>query len=628
MSALTSEALFPTQAELPPLPLPALSDTLARYLKAVKPLLTETEYTHTRAVVADFGRESGDGMALQTFLEEKADSERNWMEEWWEQLAYLRTRTTMAIFINWTGVMPEWGMPMDNVTAGALMLEGMMRMRSKIEAGKFEVEKLRGQPLDMHQMTRIFGMTRVPAEGADELVQVPDSKHIAVLRNGAVLIVRIYDGAGQPLPLPQLKALLHATLELADRSQLEDQSIEQGKIAKDGTVVGSRTDVSLLTALNRDVWAKEREALLADPLSGEALKLVESAICCVAFEREAPATKEEVARLCLGGSCRNKWFDKSFTSIIFENGRCGINAEHSPVDAMAMVSLFVNSLDDMRARLAKDRAACLAPPPPLSAAPPRLLEWRLGPRSLAAIEHASVEVRALADDCELCHLEFPHFGKGFIKRVNMHPDFFMQMALQLTMRKLHNLSCATYETGHTRAFFHGRTDVVRTLSCESVAFCDAMLDGTATDSAKVAALREACKVHGEQLQRVLTGQGIDRHLLGLYIAANLKGMDPLPSLFNDPAYKRAGGGGNYRLSTSNVGYTPLFGGFAPMTADGYGACYTMLETRMNIIITTWRSCPETSAAAFREMLSKVLIEMRALCTRVASAEAGAKVAKL
>ena len=105
-------------------------------------------------------------------------------------------------------------------------------------------------------------------------------------------------------------------------------------------------------------------------------------------------------------------------------------------------------------------------------------------------------------------------------------------------------------------------------------------------------------------------------------------MDPLPSLFNDPAYKRAGGGGNYRLSTSNVGYTPLFGGFAPMTADGYGACYTMLETRMNIIITTWRSCPETSAAAFREMLSKVLIEMRALCTRVASAEAGAKVAKL
>ena len=34
------------------------------------------------------------------------------------------------------------------------------------------------------------------------------------------------------------------------------------------------------------------------------------------------------------------------------------------------------------------------------------------------------------------------------------------------------------------------------------------------------------------------------------------------AIFSDPAYKRSGGNGNYVLSTSNVGYTPLFGGFA------------------------------------------------------------------
>ncbi len=630
MESLSSSALFPHQEELPPLPLPALSDTLDRYLQSVKPLLSAEEFAHTQAVVADFGREGGEGEALQCFLEEKAESERNWMEEWWEQLAYLRTRTTMAIHINWTGVMPDWGFAMDNVTAAALMLEGMMRMRSKVEMGQYGVEKMRGAPLDMHQFTRVFGMTRVPGEGADELVQQSDSKHVAVLRNGAVLIVRVYDGAGRPMPLPQLKAVLRATLELADRSQLEDQGVEQGKMGKDGTVVGSRTDVSLLTALNREQWAAERAALLADPVSGEALRLVESAICCIAFERDAPSSKEEVARLCLGGSCRNKWFDKSFTSVIFENGRCGMNAEHTPVDAMTMVSLFVNSIDDMRARLAAERAACLAPPPPLatSMAPPRLLEWSLAPRAQAAIEQASTEVRALADDCELRHLDFAHFGKGFIKRAKLHPDFFMQMALQLTMRRLHGVSCATYETGHTRAFFHGRTDTVRTLSCESVAFCDAMLDSAATDATKLGALKAACSTHGEQVQRVLTGQGIDRHLLGLYIAAHLKGLDPLPSLFSDKAYKASGGGGNYRLSTSNVGYTPLCGGFAPMTADGYGACYALLENRMNVIITTWHSCPETSATAFRDALAKTLVEMRALCVRVASKDTGGASAKL
>ena len=39
-----------------------------------------------------------------------------------------------------------------------------------------------------------------------------------------------------------------------------------------------------------------------------------------------------------GGTCRNLWFDKSVTMLIFENGKVGINAEHTPVDAMTPVA--------------------------------------------------------------------------------------------------------------------------------------------------------------------------------------------------------------------------------------------------------------------------------------------------
>ena len=35
----------------------------------------------------------------------------------------------------------------------------------------------------------------------------------------------------------------------------------------------------------------------------------------------------EAAALCHGGDCRNFWFDKSFTQVVFENGKVGINAE-------------------------------------------------------------------------------------------------------------------------------------------------------------------------------------------------------------------------------------------------------------------------------------------------------------
>ena len=206
-----------------------------------------------------------------------------------------------------------------------------------------------------------------------------------------------------------------------------------------------------------------------------------------------------------------------------------MNAEHTPVDAMTMVSLFINTLNGLRETVLRDRQAACAPPPALAPGlqPPKLLRWKLAEPAREAIETASVEVVALASDVEVRHLDFAHYGKSFIKRTKLHPDFYMQMALQLTMWRMHGVCCATYETGHTRAFYHGRTDTIRTASLESAAFVAAMESSTATTAEKLAALKTACTAHSEQVQRVLTGQGIDRHLLGLYIAGRLTALDPM-----------------------------------------------------------------------------------------------------
>ncbi len=181
---MSSEKLFPTQASLPPLPVPTLADTRERYVESVRPLLDPDDLAHTEELLNDFCRDGGAGAELQEMLEERASTDRNWMEEWWEQLAYLRTRTTMAVHINWFGVIPDWGRPISNVHAAALMVHGICAVRATIMGGMFPVERMRGSPLDMHQFTRVFGMARVPREGADVLQQVDDSRHIVVLRKG------------------------------------------------------------------------------------------------------------------------------------------------------------------------------------------------------------------------------------------------------------------------------------------------------------------------------------------------------------------------------------------------------------------------------------------------------------
>jgi hypothetical protein len=315
---------------------------------------------------------------------------------------------------------------------------------------------------------------------------------------------------------------------------------------------------------------------------------------------------------------------------------------------MTIVSIFMHVLDRVRKIAASPSNELLAAIPPLVSGSlrPVKLEWEVSLRLQSVLERASAGISALTNNCELVLLHFDHFGKGLMKRAKLHPDFFMQvrslpgagprsdrctghaslaagaltercfcacfkMAIQLAYYKLHGRFVATYETGHTRAFYHGRTDTVRTLSTQSVAFVEAMRDSSSSVEHRFAALKTACDAHGAQLQRVLTGQGIDRHLLGLYICAVMRGE--MPAFFSDRAYKLSGGGGNYVISTSNVGYTPMMGGFAPMTADGYGICYAMLEGRLNASITAWRSCEETCAARMREALSEALVDMMQLC---------------
>jgi len=479
-----------------------------------------------------------------------------------------------------------------------MMLHCILGVHELIYSGKFPVEKMRGAPLDMHQFSRVFGMTRVPGQGADSLVQARGSRHILVLRKGRTFTLPLFTADGRQHSLDELQSLVGAVVEMADGPLFE---------------AADAPPISVLTSMERDAWAETRSVLQSNPTNCNSLAAVEEALFCLALDDSSPADKQEVGQLALCGTGRNRWYDKALTLIVFENGRSGMNCEHTPVDAMTITSIFLKVIDRASALLSGDPAVLQrrAPPLPARCSRPVALGWEVDAKLAATLEVASADIGKLADNVELRVLQFRHFGKGLIKRAKLHPDFFMQMAIQLAYFRLHHKSVATYETGHTRAFYHGRTDTVRTLSLDSQAFVRAMCSPAVDAQSRYAALRTACQTHAAQVERVLTGQGIDRHLLGLYIVAALQGETP--ALFSDKAYKLTGGMGNYVLSTSNVGYTPMFGGFSPMTADGYGVCYAMLEGRLNMSITTWRDCAATDAKAMANELCSCLCEMMRLC---------------
>ena len=106
----------------------------------------------------------------------------------------------------------------------------------------------------MHQFTRLCGMTRVPAEFADTLEQDQSSKHCAVLRDGAIVVVQVYDAAGAPLNLAQLKSQLATAIDLVSVGYLDDQRLENDD---------AHCNTSLLTSMDRDEWAAQRRRTVA-----------------------------------------------------------------------------------------------------------------------------------------------------------------------------------------------------------------------------------------------------------------------------------------------------------------------------------------------------------------------------
>ena len=51
-------------------------------------------------------------------------------------------------------------------------------------------------------------------------------------------------------------------------------------------------------------------------------------------------------------------------------------------------------------------------------------------------------------------------------------------------------------------------------------------------------------------------------------------------LLKPSIYAFSGGGGNFVLSTSFVGYTSVYGGVAPMVDDGYGCFYHIEQNQL------------------------------------------------
>lgn len=600
----TAERTFQYQSTLPPLPVPSLEGTLSKYLEAVRPFTTEVEFKNTAAIAKQFG--DGVGRDLHQKLLQRAKSQRNWLEDWWLNAAYLEVRMPSQLHVNFGGPAPYlehcWppceGKQLERTS---ISLWHNLQYWDLIRTERLAIHKSGSTAFDMDQFRMLFNTCKVPGITKDSIINYfqtesegPCPSHLIVMCRGRIFT---FDAVcdGQILTPPELLRQLTHIKQCCD-----------GEPSGEG--------VSALTTEERTRWAKTREHLMSlDPANESILEIIQSSLFVVSLDDSKPyATPENYSPItlqALTGDPTIRWGDKSYNYLSFADGTFGSNCDHAPYDAMILISLCYYVDQKLKACNGKWKGSEVIRPLPL----PEELVFTVDDRVRRDISLAKDQYYKTTQDLQVVTYAFTSFGKAAIKKRKLHPDTFVQLALQLAYYRLHHKVGCCYETATTRRFYHGRTETMRPCTTEAENWCRIMLDPTASAETKRTALQKAANKHNKLMAEAQNGKGIDRHLLGLILIAREEGL-PVPELFTDPVFAKSGGGGNFILSTSLVGYTTVLGAVAPMLHHGYGFFYQIRDDRLLASCSAWKSCAETNAESLFQSISTSLHEMLALTT--------------
>ncbi|RKP40124.1 acyltransferase ChoActase/COT/CPT, partial [Dimargaris cristalligena] len=577
----------------PRLPIPTLAQTAERYLASLKPVLTETEWAKSSPIVKDFVRPGGEGERLQGLLQAYDRTQpTTWLDAWWLQCAYLEWREPLPVNSNYYIVgrddpnQPPFQPPTVGGTftpfqirRAAHLINEALNYLEVIEQGRIPIEKGRQGAICMDQYYRMFGSTRIPRPGRDEIRRISPAlsmQHITVLVKDQVYRVPVFAQAEPASPI-----------RLAE-GDIEDQLWAIIQDVERATTLDP--PVSVLTGDQRDSWAENYAYLRGlSPINAEALDSIETALFMVCLDDFSQGEKynDSIHNMMIGRNGHNRWFDKTVQIIVESSGRAGLNGEHAPCEALIPAYFFDYLLN------IPTRYPDVIPRSNHRYSAPRRLRFQTDAHIHGMIQRAQAVITNLQRASQVTRINFEQYGNNFIKRVaKMGPDAYVQMALQLAYYRVHGHTTPTYETGSTRKYFRGRTETVRVLTTEAAAFVEAFgrqpgQVPSASDKKKVEhlyeALRRATTQHTRLASQAAEGQGVDRHLLGLKLAALKLSTTPATTLhpiFTDPAFTAST---TWRLSTSSIheGLNLIVAGFGCVVPEGgYGINYMKENERM------------------------------------------------
>ncbi|KAI9816210.1 MAG: Carnitine O-acetyltransferase mitochondrial [Pycnora praestabilis] len=551
-------AMLRYEESLPRLPVPTIQETAQRYLKSVHPLLNQSEYKNTEKAVEEFVQPNGAGEKLQKKLLARREDPRhkNWIYEWWNDAAYLTYRDPVVPYVSYFYSHRDDRRRRNPAKRAAALTTAVLEFKKQVDEGTLEPEYMKRLPISMDSYKFMFHTCRIPEKPADHPVTYPykENQHIVVVRKNQFFKVQ-HEAGGHQLNTTELEQQFNRIYEKAEKSPA----------------------VGILTTENRDLWTDARKNLIeANPANKAALEAIESSAFVVCLDDAKPVTLEERAHQYWHGDGSNRWFDKPLQFIINDNGTAGFMGEHSMMDGTP-----THRLNDYANMLIFTNALDFANPSLRSNLPePQPLKFHINKKVQQDILAATSHHEQLIGQHDLRVQAYQGYGKGLIKKFRCSPDAYVQMVIQLAYHKMYGRNHPTYESAATRRFQQGRTETCRTVSDESVAWCDAMADPSIEPEKCAELFRKAANAHVKYISDASDGRGVDRHLFGL--KKLLEPGEEVPAIYKDPAYTYSS---TWYISSSQLSSEYFNGyGWSQVIDEGWGIAYMINENSIQFNI--------------------------------------------
>ncbi|KAM5297911.1 palmitoyl thioesterase CPT1C isoform 3-T3 [Glossophaga mutica] len=587
--------LFSYQRSLPRQPVPSVQDTVRKYLESVRPVLSDEDFDWMAGLAQEFLRLQGS--LLQWYLRLKSWWASNYVSDWWEEFVYLHSRNSLMVNSNYymmdfLYVTPT---PVQAARAGNAV-HALLLYRHRLNRQEILPTLLMGmRPLCSAQYERIFNTTRIPGVRKDHIRHLRDSRHVAVFHRGRFFHVGTHSQSGLLSP---------RALEQQFQRILDDPS----------PACPHEEHLAALTAAPRDMWAQVRRSL--ESQAEDALEAVEGAAFFVSLDsepagltREDPAASlDAYAHALLAGNGHDRWYDKSFTLIVFSNGKLGLSVEHSWADCPTSGHMWEFTLATECFQLGYSvDGHCKGHPDP-SLPPPQRLHWDLPDKPGPCLETSTAT-----------SFPSPTSARASSNAATSPPTASSRWPCSWPTSG--GRFCLTYESTMTRLFLEGRTETVRSCTREACHFVRAMADKEKTvgDPQCQALFRLAVDKHQALLKAAMSGQGVDRHLFALYIVSQFLHRQ---SPFLEQVHSE-----QWQLATSQipVQQTHLFdvhnypdyvssgGGFGPVDDHGYGVSYIFMgDDTITFHISSKKSSAKTDSHRLGQHIEDALLDVASL----------------